>query len=307
MILSLEYRFVFIKGARVGGTSLEMALSTLCGPHDIITPIAPIDELARMRLGARAQNYADNREREEAYLREIQTTPRQALAQVSVPRERYYNHMSLREVIANYGSEVSDFAIMCVERSPYAKILSWANWLASSEDYLSGGRLQSDPKTLRTWVNRIYQSGEFANVKNIELYRNPDGRVTLHALRHMTLEADLHSFVKSRGINVRPPMPHAKGGFLSDHLNPRKFFSDEQLRSINEVYAEEFDVFGHPQISSVKWRLSFRKRFNHSSSEGISTRSPNSPGELAARVTRRALDPGAVRFPFSTDLLNDKN
>ena len=47
MILSEKHKFVFIKGMKVAGTSVEMALSTLCGPHDIVTPISPIDELAR--------------------------------------------------------------------------------------------------------------------------------------------------------------------------------------------------------------------------------------------------------------------
>src|SRR5262245_64154360 len=56
LILSEQFRFVFIKGKRVGGTSVEMALSTICGAHDIVTPIDPIDELERNRLGWRARN-----------------------------------------------------------------------------------------------------------------------------------------------------------------------------------------------------------------------------------------------------------
>ena len=45
MILSRKFRFIFIKGRKVGGTSVEMALSTICGPDDIVTPITPIDVL----------------------------------------------------------------------------------------------------------------------------------------------------------------------------------------------------------------------------------------------------------------------
>ncbi len=51
MILSERHRFVFIKGRKVAGTSTEMALAALCGPDDIITPISPIDERARLPNG----------------------------------------------------------------------------------------------------------------------------------------------------------------------------------------------------------------------------------------------------------------
>jgi hypothetical protein len=248
LILSEKFRFVFIKGKRVGGTSVEMALSTICGACDVITPITPIDELRRMQLGGRAQNYAAAREREDAYIQQIQTTPRHALAAVSVPKERYYNHMSLREVITAYGPSASSFHIICVERSPFAKILSWANWLASAEAYLSGGQLQTDLKALRSSVHRIFDSGEFAEVKNIDLYRGVNGRVRARALLHENLEADLRTFLSARGLSKLPHLPQAKAGLMSDRLNPREFFSKGQLRRIKEVFSDEFDTFGYSRL-----------------------------------------------------------
>jgi hypothetical protein len=248
LILSKKFGFVFIKGKRVGGTSVEIALSTICGSHDIITPIAPIDELERMRLGGRAQNYATEPEREAAYLRQIEASPRHMLAQISVPKERYYNHMPLQEVIAVYGAEVHSFDIICVERSPFAKILSWANWLASSEAYLSGGKLQTDLEALRRSVDRIFDTGEFAEVKNIDLYRGADGRVAANALRHEQLDAELRTFLGSRSISRLPKLPRVKAGLMSDQLNPREFFSNDQLRKINDVFSEEFDAFHYPRL-----------------------------------------------------------
>ncbi len=60
MILSVRHKFVFIKGMKVAGTSVEMALAPLCGPADIITPISPIDERERMaRGGLCCTNYAE--------------------------------------------------------------------------------------------------------------------------------------------------------------------------------------------------------------------------------------------------------
>jgi hypothetical protein len=245
LILSEQFRFVFIKGKRVGGTSVEMALSTICGAHDIVTPIAPIDELERIRLGGRARNYAATRETEDAYMELVRTAPRNALGRVSVPKERYYNHMPLREVLAVYGRRASSFDILCVERSPYAKILSWANWLASAEAYLSGGKLQTDLGALRDAVDRIFDTGEFAEVKNIELYRGEDEGVAVRALRHENLEAELRKFLGSRGLRTLPYLPQAKKGLISDRLDPLEFFSKEQLRRINDIFGDEFDTFGY--------------------------------------------------------------
>ena len=220
----------------------------ICGSDDIVTPIAPVDELERMRLGASARNYAAARESEDEYIARIRTTPRSALAQVQVPKQRYYNHMPLRELIAVYGPSVSSFEIVCVERSPFAKILSWANWLASAEAYLSGGRVQSDLQVLRSSIDRIFETGEFAEVKNIDLYRDQDGRVAARALRYENLEADLRAFLNSRGITRPPHLPQAKAGLKSDRFNPTEFFSRSQLHTIKEVFAEEFDAFGYSRL-----------------------------------------------------------
>ena len=57
MIISHQHRFIFFKTRKTAGTSFEIALSSVCGPEDVITPISPIDEKTRAKLGFRgAQN-----------------------------------------------------------------------------------------------------------------------------------------------------------------------------------------------------------------------------------------------------------
>jgi hypothetical protein len=45
MIVSHRHRFIHIKGHKVGGSSVELALAKHCGPEDIIHPIPPFDPL----------------------------------------------------------------------------------------------------------------------------------------------------------------------------------------------------------------------------------------------------------------------
>src|SRR6516164_8264942 len=103
MILSKAHRFIFIKGVKVGGTSVEIALSTICGADDIVTPITPIDELTRLELGAGAQNYCADKVAELVYMQELRRTAVSDVAQLANPPAIYYNHMSLREVLRLYG------------------------------------------------------------------------------------------------------------------------------------------------------------------------------------------------------------
>jgi hypothetical protein len=248
VILSVNFKFVFIKGKKVGGTSLEMALSTICGTSDIITPIATIDELERIKIGHSAQNYATSKETEVRYLNRIRNTPLYDLPKLPIPTERYYNHMSLREVSEAWEGDLSDYDIICVERSPYAKILSWANWILSWESYLAGGKLQTDRAALRRSVDWIMENGEFATVRNIEQYRGSDGRVAARPMRYDNLASELAKFLNGLGIERVPHLPHAKKGLLSERLDPEEFFSKKQISIINEVFREEFGTFGYPML-----------------------------------------------------------
>lgn len=90
MIVSHRHRFIFIKTRKTAGTSLEIFLSGLCGPDDVLTPIEP------------------------------HQPPHQ-------PRhhEGFINHMPAHEVRERVGQEVwRRYFKFCVERNPWDKTLS---------------------------------------------------------------------------------------------------------------------------------------------------------------------------------------
>ena len=99
MIISESNQFVFIKGRKVAGTSVEVGLTSLCNRQEILTPITPIDEVVRFRTARlMAQNYGADPDKLKVYRRTIRRIERGdegSWSEIRKPRGRYLGHMPL--------------------------------------------------------------------------------------------------------------------------------------------------------------------------------------------------------------------
>ncbi len=245
MILSVRHKFVFVKGYKVAGTSIEMALSPLCGPEDIVTPLLPVDEVQRLHGGGSCRNYGAPPALEKGYLEMLAASPPDALPTLRPPAGVFYNHMPLTAIAARYEGGLKDFRILAAERSPYEKVISWLNMQLSLKAYERGGEMRGDPALLQRQFD--VSKPNLTRVRNIERYRDGAGRVAVALLRYETLQQSFDALLHSLG--ERPaPLPHVKKGLLSATLDPRAVFRPDQLAAIHEIFAEEFDTFGYPRF-----------------------------------------------------------
>lgn len=128
MILSHRHKFIFIKPKKVGGTSIEIALSKFCGPEDVLTPISPKDEANRENLGF------VTKQRFRKGLNEYSKKDLKRLIFNARRAKKFYNHMTAREIKAAVSEEVWDsYTKISVVRSPYERAISRYFWVFKGE------------------------------------------------------------------------------------------------------------------------------------------------------------------------------
>lgn len=246
MILSHRHRFIFIKGVKVAGTSIEIALSQLCGPDDIITPVTPIDERLRLGTPGEPRNYSIDRHLERDFLRAISRSPVEELAKVRAPRGTFANHMALSEVLRAV-PEAAGYRLLFAERSPYEKVISQAHWRSHRGRYEIGRGLPEVPGAIADAVQQAIDDRAILNVRNIDRYRSPDGAIASAGWRYETLGASVAGFMAECGM-TGIAIPHAKRGVESSQLDPAIVLRPAQVAYINREFEDEFRTFGYPTI-----------------------------------------------------------
>ncbi len=251
MIVSHQHRFIFVKGTKVGGTSVEMALSAICGPDDIVTPVTPVDDKPRIERGNVPRNYALRRATEIDYARRIREATPEELDNVRIPmtESRFFNHMPLARAERMLGPAVDAYTVVCVERNPYEKVISLANWFMQAPEYHHGRAMKFDPAVVKSTVDRMIANGFILRCKNIGRYRRRRGELSLRVLRFDSLADDFADFVRDLGVRDNPPtLPHAKKGNYK--ARPLELLAPNQIAAINELFRDEFAFFGYPVASS---------------------------------------------------------
>jgi hypothetical protein len=212
MIISHKHKFIFIKTQKTAGTSIEIALSKICGEDDVITPISPADERIRSGLGHRGpQHHTVNGARV------------------------FYNHIPAGTVRHLVGNDVwNGYFKFCFERNPWDKVISWYFHLNKTEP--------------RPTISDFIRSGRAALVGGpggFDIY-TIDGDVAVdRACLYENLEAELQRIQDQLELPELPPLPRAKSTSRKDKRHYREILSEEDRIAIEAAFRREIALFGY--------------------------------------------------------------
>jgi hypothetical protein len=229
LIISFSRKFIFLKTQKTGGTSVEIALSALCGPNDVLTPLALNEEQMRKKNGLTAQNFLIPPRFRPWWARAHHML---GLDQLRSGTE-YYNHMSATAIRARMDPALFDsFKKVTIVRNPWDREVSLFYWHT---------RASRAPQDFGTFVRRWLSNPER---KTFKLYSIGGRVVATHILRYETLAEDYERFVRSLGIADPVPLGNAKGGIRSNSArNYRDMYDDATREIVRQRYAREIEAF----------------------------------------------------------------
>lgn len=215
MIVSHEHGFVFMKTRKTAGTSVEIALSAVCGPDDVITPVTEEDERLRRASGARGpQNFE------------------------SPPLERKaFNHMPVSMVRRMLGRRrFESYFSFAVERNPWDAVVSLFHW--RYRDAIDPG-----PEAFAEFVGSEAVAS-FAT-KNQRIYRL-DGAVAVdRVIRYETLDEDLARIWQELSLPGVPALPHAKGGVRPPGSAYAAYYDEAGRDRVAQLFAAPIADLGY--------------------------------------------------------------
>jgi len=217
MILSHARRFVFIKTPKSASTSVEAALSALCGPDDVITPIGP-ERVARQ---PDAQNYlrgeAERALRPDGFAEPLQDRD-------------FYNHMPLSKVAEYAGEEtVRRYLKIAFVRNPWDRQVSLFHFL-TYQGLLKVGFLE-----WMTWAEPL----------NVMPMLSLDGAPAMDFIgRYETLQADVETLFRRFGAEAPPALLRLKSG-IRPPGDYRSYYDARSRERVAEACAEEIAAFGY--------------------------------------------------------------
>lgn len=213
MIVSHRHRFIFVKTRKTAGTSVEIALSTVCGPDDVITPVMEADERLRAESGGRPPQHYE-----------------------SPPLARKaFNHMPASMVRQLVGREAwDDYFTFTIERNPWDAVVSLYHWRHKGDpDPPPFARFVEDPVV------------EELATKNPRAYRIRGVRAVDRVLRYESLADELAEVWAHLGLPGEPRLPHAKGTSRPRGAGYTSYYDDVSRARVAEQFAVAIAEFGY--------------------------------------------------------------
>ncbi|MGH6866468.1 MAG: sulfotransferase family 2 domain-containing protein [Methyloceanibacter sp.] len=228
MIVSHEHKFIFLKTKKTAGTSIELALSRLCGDDDIITPLAANDEA--LRTGGRAaQNWKLH-----GWWGSKRPLWKRRWVKFTAEDYGFYNHMPAEAAksLLNNDKVWRSYFKFAFDRNPWDRQVSF---------YHHRYRNKTTPPPFAQFIH----SDRRAKLNNYEIY-SLDGEVAVDFVgRFENLEEDLNHALRQVGLMLAEPLPRAKTTFRKSSVPYRDYYDGDTRDIVGDWYAREIKLLDY--------------------------------------------------------------
>jgi hypothetical protein len=230
MIVSHEHKFIFVKTQKTASSSIEVALSKVLGPRDIITPANP--ELGGQRSQAvTGQNYrlVHPEVPKIPLVRRLLRRPERYYH----PTVGYYEHMPAWRIRRYLGEAVwNSYFKFAFERNPWDRQVSWYHYKT---------RDKTGPR--KPTFDRFNRDPKKARAANWDLY-TVDGAIAVDFLgRYETLQADFAKVLGTLGMSREVEL--TKVNVSNGRGDYRAYYDDTSRALIAAWYRPEIEHFGY--------------------------------------------------------------
>ena len=228
MIVSHKHRFIFLKTLKTASSSMEIALSKLCGPDDIITPTRGDLDVQRAVSG---QNY-----RIDHPLKPKIPLWRKLLGRKEKyyhPTVGYFEHIPAWRVRAYLGEEIwNSYYKFCFERNPWDRQVSL--YFYKTRDI-----------TARPSFEAFLRRRQRAYIPNFDIYAIDDGIVVDRVGRYENIAGDFESILSELGLDGQVSLPHANVTKVKPIKSYREVYSATTRQMVAEWYSREIEALGY--------------------------------------------------------------
>jgi hypothetical protein len=206
---------------------VEIALSRLCGPDDVITPISEEDEALRSELGFPGPQNTEI----PAHLRSAWDRLRASLLRQPA---QFVNHAPASFIQRRVEPEIwRSYFKFCFERNPYDKAISRYFW--STRD-------ANAPRPIADYLGRAKRR----QLSNWQIYTIRDEIAVDFVGRFEHLHEDLAAALSQLGLAVELPLPRAKSRYRRDKRHYSQVLDSPSRALVERVCARELAAFSYP-------------------------------------------------------------
>ena len=226
MIISHKHKFVFLKTKKTAGTSIELALSPICGDSDILAPLARSEEALRVQRGA--QNW-----RLHGWWGGPQPIWKRRWFKFSAQDYGFYNHMPAAEARALLDDDQvwRSYFKFAFDRNPWDRQVSF---------YYQRYRRRPKPPSFEEFL----RLDRHARLNNYDIY-SLDGEVCVDFVgRYENLREDLNYVLRQIGISDRIELPRVKS-FTPIRLPYHAYYNEETRDLVANWYSREIALLGY--------------------------------------------------------------